>query len=199
MKKFVLILFLFVFQNIGTAQTTDSIITPKKQNPIIFADVNFGALRSSYVTLAVSGSLNYQNKNDLFTARILGYTKVKFYFLVVPVTSELTTEYAFMYGKRYINSGESYSFSGGLAILQQKKYDDNLVISQEDYFGFPFELNYRFFNKKRERFRIIYHLIPVGKPIAFGRSIGFKLYGNISKRSFVGIGISLGLGFHKKY
>jgi hypothetical protein len=199
MKKLVFILVLISFQTLVKAQTNDSLNKPPKSNPIIFADVNFGALRSSYVTLAISGSLNYQNKNDLFTARILGYSKIKLYFIILPVTSELTSEYAFMYGKRYIDLGESYSFSGGLAILQKKSYDNNLLISRENYFGFPFELNYRFFNKKRERFRIVYNLIPIGNPIAFGRSIGFKLYGNISKSSFVGIGLTLGLGYHKKY
>jgi hypothetical protein len=62
----------------------------------------------------------------------------------------------------------------------------------------PIELNFKWFKSKKKRYRI-YGIIPVGEPTSFGRNFGFKLVGNISKNSFVGLGIVYGFGIHKKY
>jgi hypothetical protein len=56
-----------------------------------------------------------------------------------------------------------------------------------------------FFKTKKERFRIFYGLIPVGEPTSFGRAFGFRLYANIAKNSYVGLGLTFGLGWHKIY
>jgi len=60
-------------------------------------------------------------------------------------------------------------------------------------------VNVKWFKKEKKRFRAYYGLIPIGKPTSFGRSFGFKLYGNIGKLSYVGIGINYGFGWHKRY
>ena len=56
-----------------------------------------------------------------------------------------------------------------------------------------------FFKSKKERFRIFYGLIPVGEPISFGKSFGFKLSANIAKKSYIGLGLTFALGWHKIY
>ncbi len=54
------------------------------------------------------------------------------------------------------------------------------------------------FKGKKRQYRL-YKIIPVGRKTSFGRNVGFKIIGNISKNSFIGVGINCGLGIHKKY
>ncbi len=177
-----------------------------KSNPIIFVDITGGI---SYIrTLNASVTINYQSKNNLFTYRYSELYHIKssysiweklFPFLLFfpPKKSE---EHAFLYGKRFINNDFSYSFSGGISYT---KYIDNPILLQpinyDNFFwGFPFEVNVKWFKPKKERIKI-YGLIPVGKPTIFGFSTGVKLFGNISKQSYIGIGLTFGLGYYKNY
>jgi len=174
-------------------------------NPIIYADITIGF--SSVNTLNGVGTINYQTKNNLFTYRFSELYHIKtsytiwaliFPFLLIPPIK--SKEYAFLYGKRYEEDDFSYSFSGGVSYT---KHTDNPSLSkpinfENSFWGFPFEVNVKWFKSKKERFRI-YGLIPVGKPTGLGGSFGFKLLGNISKKSYIGIGLTFGLGYYKNY
>ena len=179
----------------------DSIV--KNNNSIFFADVGLGYTNGSLRGLTGVFSLNYQNKNNLFTFRhleIIKYDNIDFFFIIpYNVETKRIREYAFLYGKRYIAEGTSYHFSGGFSYnTYQQKKDDDIIVS-ESFIGFPVEAGISWFKDKKERFRVLYGLIPVGKPTGFGRSFGFKLYANIARRSYVGIGLTFGLGWHKIY
>ena len=168
-------------------------------NPILYFEIPVGIAKQEGRSLLLGAELNYQVQKNLFSIRYLGLFEFKSFFLFIPLNVKTTNEYALLFGKRYINQGEAFSFSGGISILNEQGNIGDLQYNTGNYFGFPVEVNYTFFNNEKERYRIIYGLIPIGKPTAFGRSIGFKLVGNISKSSFIGFGLNLGFGWHKKY
>lgn len=183
-------------QTISFATVKDSI---PKSNPIVYVDLQLGIGRADKIALATSNSINYQSGKNLYTARFTSMERVDDWFFIFPITGTSTTEIGLLYGKRYIDHGESFSFSAGLSQVTRSQSFVNQPRVTESYFGVPFELNYMFFNAKRAQYRIIYGLFPIGKPTAFGRSIGFKIFGNISKNSFFGFGVSTSIGWHKKY
>ena len=178
----------------------------EKTNPIVFAEMIAGYSNGSSKGITGGGTLNYQSKNNLFTYRYLELSENRkegsFYFLPVYIEVENVREQALMYGKRIIEGNTSYSYSAGIAYVVREFLVDNtngaLKYDSTQSIGFPFELNIKWFNSKKERYRI-YELFPVGKPTSFANSIGFKFYGDISKTSFVGLGITFGLGWHKNY
>ena len=199
MKKLIVLLGLFLFFNtLSFAQ--------KKSNPIIYIETMFGYSNGGYRGLTGGGNLNYQYKNNLFTVRYLEFTNSKNegVFIIIPVYTlvERIKEYGMLYGKRIVEGNTSYSYSAGISLVERKFLDETgttvLKYNISKAIGFPFELNVKWFNSKKERYRI-YEIIPVGKPTAFSNSIGFKFYGDISKKSFVGIGITFGFGWHKIY
>jgi hypothetical protein len=181
------------------------------QNQIIYAELYGGfAISKSSAGISSGISANYQIKKDLFTLRYsenyfasVGFNGV-IPFIPLPYLKETIklNEFAALYGKRWINDNVSYSISGGISINRQNETfkGDN---SQNYYFtkntaGFPFEANIKWFKSNKEPYRI-YGIVPVGKPTAIGNSIGFKLLGNISKRSYVGLALVYGIGLHKIY
>jgi hypothetical protein len=111
-------------------------------------------------------------------------------------------ENAFMYGRRLVDGNMSYSYGAGISHIDREYLMDEtnnlLKYDNEQFIGLPFEFNVKWFNSTKQKYRI-YELIPVGQPTSFANSIGFKFYGSISKRSFVGLGITFGLGWHKVY
>lgn len=179
-----------------------------KTNPIVFLDANVGYAGGSSSGFINGGSLNYQKNNDLFTIRTsqlidsdLGYISP---YLPLPIfeVKETITEYGLLYGKRYVYENSSFSFSAGIATIDRQldsKDNSNQEFSRKPLsIGFPFEVNIKWFNSKKEKYRI-YGLVPVGKPTGFGNSFGFKILGDISKTSYIGIELSFGIGFHKSY
>lgn len=184
------------------------IFAQKKENPIVFYELNFGRAIGSTTGWFGGGSLNYQFKNDLFTARYTNLTGYKYTgsFLGILPTYAIVDdihEYGILYGKRYTYDDHSFSYSVGFSYLNREFDPANASLSfqkfeDENYFGFPFEVNLKFFKPERQRVRL-YYLIPVGKPTSFGGSFGLKVIGNISKRSFLGLGFSYSFGWHKKY
>ncbi|WP_299670482.1 hypothetical protein [uncultured Polaribacter sp.] len=171
-----------------------------KSNPVFFAGMNLGFVNGNLTGLNASFDLNYQSNNNLLTFKynaILDIEEFGFlYFIPTADINSETEEFSILFGKRYIEDGFSYHFSGGISYSITEGQQADLTYS---YTGFPLEIGISWFKSKKERFRILYGLIPVGKPTAFGRSIGFKLYGNVSKKSYIGIGLNFGLGWHKKY
>lgn len=200
MKQLPIVIFLVIFSSIKAQENLDSLNT--KPNPIIFGDFSLGYSKGFVKGFTVGGSVNYQKKNNLFTFRTLQVINIKKidFFLIFPynIESETMTEYSLLYGKRYIEEGFSYHFSGGISFATYDKNFENDKLAL-NYFGFPVEVGVSWFKNKKRRFRVLYGLIPVGKPTSFGRSIGFKLHANITKRSYVGLGLTFGLGWHKIY
>ena len=187
---------IFLSTTFAHSQTADTI---KKSNPILFADISIGLGRVEKLAYISSLSLNYQFGNNLLTARLMQIARVEKHVVFLPIDITTFTDHALMYGKRYITDGESFSFSAGISLVNKSECIDSNTKLESAFFGVPFELNYIYFNKKRAPYRIIYGLIPIGKPIAFGRSIGFKFYGTISKSPVFGIGVSTSIGWHKHY
>ncbi|WP_395061798.1 hypothetical protein [Flavobacterium sp.] len=199
MRKITTFLVLFLFSiNICNAQN--------KSNPIVFAEMVLGYSNGSSKGITGGATLNYQSKNNLFTYRYLELSENRkegsFFFLPVYIEVENVREQALMYGKRIIEGTTSYSYSAGIAYVDREFLVDNtngtLKYDSTQSIGFPFELNIKWFNSEKERYRI-YELFPIGKPISFANSLGFKFYGDISKTTFVGLGITFGLGWHKNY
>ncbi|PQJ76231.1 hypothetical protein BTO13_10290 [Polaribacter gangjinensis] len=176
---------------------------PFKSNSIYF-----GEMIISYSSGAVKGfsggfSFNYQRKNNLFTFRFLETSRIyeADYFLVFfpyNVFSKSLKEYSFLIGKRYIKNEFAYHFSGGISKVNFKETQDDILVSNDDYIGFPLEIGINWFNPQKERFKI-FGFIPVGKLTSFGASSGIKLYANIAKKSSVGLGLTIGLGNYKNY
>jgi hypothetical protein len=187
-----------IFSSAIAQEKLDSI--KPKQNPIVFGDFFIGYSNSGKTAATIGLNINYQSKNDLFTFRTSETTSIDridwLYIFPVSIVRNTTTEYALLYGKRYIEDGLSYHFSGGISynINEDVNYD---IKTRDNFVGFPLEIGMNFFKSKKEKFRVFYGLIPVGKPTSFGRSFGFKLYANIAKKSYVGLGLSFGLGWHK--
>ncbi|WP_035693843.1 hypothetical protein [Flavobacterium soli] len=209
MKKLV-VLFFFCLQVLGQNNTAnDSLV---KTNPILFAEI-FGGFGGGTYGGAWSWSLalNYQfNEKDLLTARYSGVAVGKrdnivigFSAIPVFVRKESLEEYAVLYGKRWIDDGFSVSVSSGISFVNRNYYEemeDRYEKLNEDFFGVPIEVSLKWFKSKKSRFRAYYGIIPIGKKkVAFGRSFGFKLSGNMAKSSYFGIGISYGFGLHKNY
>ena len=196
-----LILFLMVFSSIIAQQKQDTI--GKKSNPIIFGDFNIGYGNGSLRGLMASVSINYQSKKNLFSFRhleIFRYDNIDLFFVIpINVESRSIREYSLLYGKKYIEKGTSYHFSGGFSYNIYQQIKNNNIIARESFIGFPLEAGISWFKNKKRRFRLFYGLIPVGKPTSFGRSFGFKLQANIARRTYVGIGLTFGLGLHKVY
>ena len=176
------------------------------ENPILFFDEFLGYAGGNAGGLALGVSVNYQVKRNFFTMRYLGTVKfgVEVINPLVPLpfvnVKNYMGEVAVLYGLRMIEDGHASSFSLGASFNQYGQNYDKFGENEkyEDYFGVPFEANFKWFKKEKQRFRI-YGLIPVGPPTGFGGSIGFKLFGNISRQSYAGLGLTYGLGFHKAY
>lgn len=200
-KLTLFLLFLLLLQTINAQNDTVS-----HTNPIIFGEINIGVGRLFNDGLAgnISFSANYQSKKNLFTFRfsqtaILQANSVDDIFTIDPKV--LNDEYAFLYGKRWIEGGQSLSVSLGVSYNTFKDDYDfvaNRHRSITNHFGVPFEANIRWFKSEKRRYRLL-ELFPVGPETGFGRSIGFKLFGNISKQSYIGIGLVYGLGYHRYY
>lgn len=181
-----------------------------KSNPIIFSDVLFGGAFGRAGGGSFSPSINYQKGNLLFTARYLASAKFfsesipnnwLFPFIRNTYFRSVSEEFSLLAGYRYlVGSGSSLSFSSGISRTKYKYYGEegNDPEFRDYYLGLPFEASFTLFNQRKERFRI-YGLIPVGRPVGLSNSIGVKLYGNLSRNSFVGLGLNLGYGFYKKY
>lgn len=193
------LLLLSFLSNYGQ-EKIDSLI--KKTNPIIFGDVFVGYTNGAIKGITVGASLNHQIKNNLFTFRIIQTTDIEsvdfFIFIPYNIESNTTTEYSFLFGKRFIKDEFSYHFSGGFSYNTYSDKENNVEINDK-FVGFPLEIGISWFNSEKKRYRVLFGLIPVGKPTSFGKSIGLKLYGNIAERSYIGMGLTFGLGWHKSY
>jgi len=154
----------------------------------------------------ISGSINYQTQNHLFTSRIVQNRTINAgiagsfpIFIPFAKLKSEANEYSLLYGRRYISDSSSFSFSGGISYSTYKeRVESSNIFAKHRFIGLPVEFNIKWFKSKKSKYRI-YELIPVGKPSAIGNSSGFKFLANISENPYVGIGLTLGLGKHKIY
>lgn len=147
----------------------------------------------------------------MLTARIAGFNSYQSGIAMIgPVIglpvfrrNEQIGDFGLLYGKRWISGGLSLSASAGVSYVRYEHLEyagEDYYLKKQNLIGMPFELNFKFFKKEKRRLRLYCGIIPVTKQkVAFGRSIGFKLTGNISKANYIGFGISYGFGCHKKY
>ena len=193
-------------ENLTGSLPADS-VAPVKTNPILFADLYFGGAGGSSHGFSAAGTLNYQYKKHLFTARVgqLSSYKTRLLSPVLPFPlvrlEESIDEYALLYGRRYIAENRAFSFSAGVAFVSRKYFvvnEGNFFYVRKNAVGLPFEASVKWFKRRRVPYHI-YGIIPIGKPTAFGNSFGFKVLGNVSKTTFVGIGVTFGFGYHKYY
>ncbi|NBL65005.1 hypothetical protein GV828_07310 [Flavobacterium sp. NST-5] len=207
-KNFALLLLTFpMFAQVNTD-------TIPKTNPIIFTEGFAGFAGSDNGGMWFSGvNLNYQfNKTDLLTAKYSFNQALQSRyvylspFVTFPILEEqeIQNEWALLYGKRWIDKGFSYGVSAGISYVDRQYLDQNnenvFRYYKENYFGVAYEFNIKWFKKDKKRFRALYGIIPVTKrKVAFGRSVGFKLVGNFSRNNYIGLGMSYGFGWHKKY
>ncbi len=181
MKRLLKLIIVIVFSNIIYAQEA------KLSNTIIYIEAFGGFSVISDAGFGGGFELNYQNKKDLLSFRIMeiaGYIKdAESGFLITSYNrTKHNNEYALLYGKRWQQSNHSYSISGGISY--NNFFSDTY---NSDYFGFPLEANIIWFSSKKKNTN--------GNAIT--PKFGFKLLGSISTNSFVGVGISLGIGNHK--
>lgn len=181
------------------------------ENPIAYIEAILGFGNGSADGLVVGYTLNYQFEGNLLTFRnsyLASKNKERnralsnAFIFPAYVQGNSFTEYAFLYGRRFIFGGSSLSFSGGISTntaVYRKEFEGERTRSSLNYMAFPYEISFKFFKREKSRYRIIYGLIPVGKPTGFSRSFGIKLFGSMGKESYFGLGLTFGLGWHKVY
>ena len=190
-----------IFSSIKAQEKIDSL--QQKENSIVFVNLNVSYLEGTSSKISAGLSINYQFKKNLFSFRFIQNHQVEtardFLFGLIPtdVVTNTLSEYSLLYGKRFIKDDFSYHISAGISYNDYTR-DDNGEITTTISTGFPLQIGVTWFNAKKEQYRI-FDLIPVGKPTGFGRSAGINLYANIGKKSYIGLGFSFGLGWHKKY
>ena len=171
-----------------------------QKNPITFLDMYIGHAVGNAGGFSMGLGINYQVNRNFFTARALGTLRFgdgnygsnnsAYFFNIENSMGEL----AVLYGNRIIQKGHSYSYSLGASY--NEFFDDT---GDYQYLGVPFEANFKWFQKEKRRYTILLGFIPIGEPTGFSASFGFKLFGNISRQSYVGIGLCSGIGYHKVY
>lgn len=214
MKKLRLLILLIAILigniQLGLTQVHDNTQT----NPIIFADVSVGLTFGDATGLGFGASLNYQTGRNLFTfsynynyiadfdgetALITPFTPIP--ILVIKDDSNQNT-LALLYGWRFEEGGHAWNVSLGPSYHHS---NDSFQISpglfsgsSSSYIGASAEIGIKWFKAEKRPYHL-FGVVPVGPPTSFGRSLGFKLVGNISENSYIGLLFTYGLGYHKKY
>jgi hypothetical protein len=176
-------------------------------NPIVFADMLLGHTGGEAGGFTAGASLRFQQNKSLFTLRYTGtmrlHAKLASPLIPIPLFQNRSSleEVGLLYGRRFIRNGRAMSFSAGISHSTHRKLVNTATVPQNQAsaaLGLPFEADIHWFKSRKERLRL-YGLFPVGQPTGLGGSIGFRLTGNLSRNSFVGLGVIIGLGFHKQY
>ncbi|MFB9077483.1 hypothetical protein ACFFLS_18455 [Flavobacterium procerum] len=196
-KKLLKIIFVLLLSNLTYAQESNDIGLKEKKNPIIYAEAFGGFSYMNYFGLAGGGEVNYQYKKSLFTLRyshFSGYVKKDSVFVFQ--NAQDNDEYAVMYGRRWIKNSHSFSVSTGISSnnlkITSKDFENNRNYRYERYYAVPFEVNFKWFKPKRKRKSNL--VLNAVTP-----SVGFKVFGAISKNTFAGVGLIIGFGLNKEY
>lgn len=186
----------------------------QKNKTIAFGEFLGGFSRTSEHSDWLYGvELNFQAKKLLFSARYvenyyqfikISAVPIEVIWLPIPVIEDpkYLKDYSVFLGYRKTEENFSFSFSGGISYnnYTQNFHDGSgkFYSYTENFWGIPLEANIKWYKENKSPYRI-YGIIPVGKPTAIGNSIGFKLLGNISKKSYIGLALVWGIGIHKEY
>lgn len=169
---------------------------PEKPNPVLYVEGFAGGFLGKVFLWGFEP--NYQFKNHLISFRYSEIAKVRWeekptLFSLV-IIEETMYEYSFLYGRRYIKkAGYSLSISTGISYNRHIDYSEKTDVH---YAGLPFEVNIKWFKSRK---KIFYKAGQAFRSPAFGAGAGFKLTGNLSKESYVGVGLVFSLGTHKVY
>ncbi|MFD1601485.1 hypothetical protein ACFSJW_15690 [Flavobacterium artemisiae] len=196
-KKLLKITFVLLLSNLASSQEIKEVKLKEKTNPIIYAEAFGGFSCMDYFGFAGGGEVNYQYKKSLFTLRyshLTGYVQRDSVFSFH--NAQDNDEYAVMYGRRWIKNSHSFSISTGISSNNLKTtirdFDNNRNFRYERYYAVPFEVNFKWFKPKRKRkSNLVLNAITP--------SVGLKIYGAISKNTFAGVGLTIGLGLNKEY
>lgn len=196
--KLLRILFVLFFSNAMLGQQNQD-VEKEIQNPIIFIEGFGGPAVVQNIGIAGGAELNYQTGKSLFTFRFtnaVGYDRIDGDYIIMPkyYKAQDNKEYALLYGRRWLSRNHSYSISAGISRNNLEmvtiNLEENRFVRYENYYGVPFEANYKWFYSKKKPKLYYYILIP---------SVGFKIFGNIGKYGFAGAGVTLGFGLNKHY
>lgn len=194
-KLLKIILVLAISNSIYAQETNNDTELKPKSNPIIYVEAFGGFVGMKHFGFAGGAELNYQYKKNLFSLRYsheTGYVKRDSVFNFM--NAEDNDEYAILYGRRWVKMSHSFSVSAGVSSnnlkLTTRDLDYNSYFEYKRFLGVPFEANFKWFKPKRKSNLILNAITP---------SVGFKVFGSISKNSFVGVGLILGLGLNKEY
>lgn len=182
----------------------------ERSNPVIFLDIGTGLAGGEAGGFWGSGLLSVQVKKILISARMTETERIGTRSVgLSPITAipafyskHRLEEGALLAGPRWIFGDKSLSVQAGISYNRfTQAYEENnrLWKREHSYPGIPFQARFQFFNGIKKRYRL-YQLLPLTrKPVALGNSIGFTLSGNIAQHTYVGLGLTLGFGFYKKY
>ena len=174
-----------------------------KTNPIIYGDLTFSPYTSVTDGLLFACDFNYQAGSNLFTLKGTGIGPMdKVIFNPDFDESDDYAEVAFLYGRRWISGGRSFSLSAGLAVEGQTIYysyrGSTVTQNHANYIGLPFQAEVLWFRARKRRSRL-YGIFPYGKPTGLGNSVGLNIAGNVSAHSFISFGVVFGLGCFRAY
>ncbi|MEO8534796.1 MAG: hypothetical protein ABI441_13650 [Flavobacterium sp.] len=187
----------FLFLNSIHAQQVNDV--QGKRNPIIYMDGFFGPSAVRKIGISGGVELNYQSGKSLFSFRYInsaGYTRTPNILIYLPAyyKSDDNSEYALLYGRRWLMENHSYSISAGISYnnleLAGRDSDDNRFSYYKNFYAVPFEANYKWYYRKKKSKLIYNAMIP---------SVGVKLFGHVGAYSLIGVGVSVGFGFSKQY
>lgn len=172
----------------------------KKFHTIISAEVFTGLTGGTFGASPVGYEFTFQKDKHIIQyrhtarwkfARHYYYKSHDTYPYEAYYTSDVITQahirdYALLYGKRlYMDSNKFFNFLGGVSYNHHKEKSRYWLLgydSIDDYIGFPFELSIKWFSKER-----------------LGYGAGLKVFGNIAKSYYIGVGFNFGLAWHEKH
>tara|TARA_A100000171_G_C2140567_1_gene155567 strand:- start:2703 stop:3317 length:615 start_codon:yes stop_codon:yes gene_type:complete len=199
--------FIFLAFFLFIAQFTYAQYNDYPNTPTLYGEVFGGFVLESFDEAAPAFGLeaNYHKGRFLYSVRYTFIPKLTsrlkdvIAFVGIPevVQESKTSEFAGLFGPRWIAKNSSYSVSGGVAVSNRLNVLDpsgREVREKETYLGFPFELNIKWFRNRTDPRNPSDDDFHNKKP--FGAGIGFKIIGNISKHSYVGAAVVFSLGVH---
>ncbi|WP_256004018.1 hypothetical protein [Pedobacter deserti] len=197
MKRFLMLFLLLAASTCATGQ--------ENKTRVIFGELWLGGAGDG---LGTGANINYQRGIHLFTARtslLAGLPILDSLFLPPDreIDRQRTREFAILYGPRITGKGLSLSVSMGVS----QNFHSASIVDEDDkylgeeslrYVGIPFEVNLKFFKRRKIPYHI-YGVFPVGGPTAFGRSFGLKVFADLRRGGYAGFAFTIGWGVHKKY
>ncbi|MCP1996227.1 hypothetical protein [Flavobacterium sp. HSC-61S13] len=173
-------------------------------NPVFYGEIFGSVMGKDFEKESLGGGLNYQVKSHLFSIQYIASSVKDQAYAYIPLESMTIHDHNILYGQRFIFGTLSLSFSAGVSYsniirkITENYAHDAPYIKNDNYWGIPYELNIKWF-KSVKRPLLPARLLSMSKPTAFGTSFGFKFHGSISQQNYVGVGMVIGMGWHRPY